>query len=354
MKKIYAVKLILTCSILALGLTIGAQPANLVAHYKFDETSDTIAADASGHGFNGNVHGTVNWVEGTIGGALELTATADGDVTLPAAKMGMTALNGSVALWMKCDVPTSIYTLFWGGDNTTGSGFGPELEMHIHIEQAVADIWTGGEVGFWVRATQNLHIFSDPEKGTSAGVPPVNPKLVSDTLWHHLAATWGAGNAQLYIDGEKIMEGTLSIAPDSIFPLSNMYIGRMAGGGRRFIGMLDDYRIYKGILHESVIRDLYNKVSSIDNHLVNDLTELITYPNPAAGKTTIRFKVPDYNGIKVSLLNLNGQVLDVLYEGSAVPGYNFVPFNADGYPAGVYMVKLQFGENTGYTKILIK
>ncbi len=356
MKKIYAVKLILTCSILALGFTIFGQKATLVAHYKLDETTDTIAADASGNGYNGNVHGTINWVEGKLGGALELTSAADGDVTLPAAGMGMTALSGSVALWMKCDAPTSIYTLFWGGDNTTGGGFGPELETHIHIEQAVADVWTGGEVGFWMRATQNVHLFSDPDKGTGAGVPPVNPTLVSNNEWHHIVATWGsmAGIAQLYIDGVKLMEGALTMAMDSIFTFSNMYLGRMAGGGRRFIGMLDDVRIYKGILNEIQISDLINPPNSVDDRLVNDLNELTAYPNPASGKATIRFRVPDYNSVKVSLLNLNGQVLDVLYEGSAVPDYNIVHFNADVYPAGVYMIKLQQGEHLGYTKILIQ
>ena len=154
------IKLIrLTCYALVLGLATVAS-ADLLVHYKLDETSGTVAADVSGNGFDGVVNADTNWVAGTIDGALEFTG--DTNVTLPGESMELFSDNGSVAFWMKADSATGIYTMFWGGDNLTGTGFGPENEMHVHIESAVEDIWAGGELSFFAIADPSAHIYSDP------------------------------------------------------------------------------------------------------------------------------------------------------------------------------------------------
>ena len=79
----------------------------------------------------------------------------------------------------------------------------------------------------------------------------------------------------MYIDGVKIVEKAYTSAN---FALSNMFFGQMLGGGRRFIGLMDDARVYKGILTQFEVEDLYNKVTYIDNHIANDATQLSTYP----------------------------------------------------------------------------
>jgi hypothetical protein len=55
--------------------------ADLLVHYKFDETEGSFAADASGNGYDGTVE-EANWTTGHMDGALEFTGT--GFVTLPA------------------------------------------------------------------------------------------------------------------------------------------------------------------------------------------------------------------------------------------------------------------------------
>ena len=243
---------LLTCFILVLSLATIAS-ADLLVHYKLDETSGTVAADASGNGFDGTIDGGTNWSGGRLDGALEFTGT--GYVTLPAGEMGLFSDNGSVVFWMSADVPTGIYTMFWGGDNITGGGFGAENEMHVHLESEVADIWAGGELSFFAIADPNVHLFSDPDKGTDPATPPVNPWLLGDTYWHHVAATWSdaSSSIKLYIDGELITEAEYI---STAYPLNNIFLGQMAAGSRYFVGMLDDVRIYSNALTDQEILDI--------------------------------------------------------------------------------------------------
>ncbi|MGD2095910.1 MAG: LamG domain-containing protein, partial [Phycisphaerales bacterium] len=231
----------LTCFVLVLSVA-GNASAQLIAHYKLDETGGTVVNDSSGKDNHAEVGGDPVWTEGLKDGALEF----DGDdfVTLPAENMGLRSDAGSVAFWMKMveeDVE-GINTIWWGGDNTTGTGMGPENEMHIHVESAVTDVWIGGEICFRVKHTEPLtHLHSDPEKAGAddPGAEPNNPILVNTGRWHHVAGTWGddEGTIKLYLDGELLQQADYD--PIS-YPLSYMYLGQMAAGNRMYTGLLDE------------------------------------------------------------------------------------------------------------------
>jgi hypothetical protein len=237
----------LTCLVFILGVA-GNASAQILVHYKLDETSGAVASDISGKGNDGTIDGDPNWVAGWMDGALQFDGSLS--VTLPASKMGLRSDAGSVAFWMNMtEVAGGINTIWWGGDNTTGGGMGPENEMHIHIESPVANIWEGGELCFRVLHGPLVHLHSDPEKGDASvpGNPPVNPVLMNDGQWHHVTGTWGDadGNVNLYLDGNLLQQATYTTPS---YPLTNIYLGRMADGGRTYTGLLDDVQIYGGAL----------------------------------------------------------------------------------------------------------
>ncbi|KPK40238.1 MAG: hypothetical protein AMJ65_10780 [Phycisphaerae bacterium SG8_4] len=243
----------LSCLVLLLGLA-GKTSAQLLVHYKLDETSGTVAADMSGKGNDGVIDGAANWAPGWIDGALQFDGSLS--VTLPAGNMGLRSDTGSVAFWMNmAELMGGINTIWWGGDNTTGGGMGPENEMHVHIETAVADVWQGGELCFRVLHGPLVHLHSDPEKGDASvpGNPPVNPVLVNDGQWHHVVCTWGDadGNVNLYLDGSLLQQAAYTTPS---YPLTNIYLGQMADGGRTYTGLLDDVQIYGGALTEDEIQ----------------------------------------------------------------------------------------------------
>jgi hypothetical protein len=238
--------------------------AQLLARYKFDETSGTIAVDSSIKGNNGIIEkidedvagGDPNWVVDGINGCLGFDGNMD--VNLPAGNMGLRSDSGTVALWMKmAGVTGGINTIWWAGD-TSGSGFGPENETHIHIESPVADIWLGGEFGFYLRGDpNNVHLHSDPNKGDTAGNEPNSPNLVNDNQWYHIVGTWGNedGNAKLYFNGRLLHEIAYDWTNIS-YPFNRMFLGRMGGGNRPYIGYLDDVQIYGRALSEQEVQDV--------------------------------------------------------------------------------------------------
>ena len=108
--------ILLVCLVLMLSLVSNAS-AQLLVHYKLDETSGSIAVDTSGKGNDGTIEGTPSWVTGWLDGALEFDGSLS--VTLPAENMGLRSDTGSVAFWMNMvEVTGGINTIWWGGDNS--------------------------------------------------------------------------------------------------------------------------------------------------------------------------------------------------------------------------------------------
>lgn len=335
--------LFLTSFILLLSFLASAQvTTELLVHYKLDETDGLVAADTSGNGYDGTITATVTWTTGEIDGAVELTGAEHIDV--PYNALGMTAVQGSVSLWVKIATgdPSSIYTLFSASDTNTGGGFGPENEMHLVIEQPGTDVWTGGEVSFW--SPNNDHIFSDPDKfalGEGPGVPPVNPTLLNDDTWHHVAITWGGGVQTLYIDG--LLSCTSAYAADPAYPLKYITIGSMTGGGRATIGAIDDVRIYAGPLTVPEVDFIYNKLSSVKS---NPITQIDVYPNPVLN--TLNIKSAEQIG-QINIFDITGKSLLTRTDIGNEYHINFADFSS-----GVYFIQIQTVNGLELTKKIVK
>ena len=68
----------LTFLVLVLSLVLAGQvSAELVAHWKLDDGSGTVAIDSSGNGHDGTLMGDPQWVAGKSGGALEFNGSSD-------------------------------------------------------------------------------------------------------------------------------------------------------------------------------------------------------------------------------------------------------------------------------------
>jgi hypothetical protein len=75
------------------------------------------------------------------------------------------------------------------------------------------------------------------------------------TTWFHLAATWSATGAQLYLDGVPVgMPGTAEARSNS---LADLYIGTREGFDRSWFGLIDDVRIYDRAMTSAEVAALY-------------------------------------------------------------------------------------------------
>lgn len=355
MKKIYTLSLSLTLALLLLSVMAYGQLPELVARYALDEASGTVAADASGHGFDATVVGTEGWTDGTIDGAFAFDGATH--ITLPADVMGMTSNDGSVAFWMNSDgVLDDINTMFWGGDNTTGGGFGnaedTENELHVHLEGGPNEAWEGGECSFFVIAEPNTFVHSDVAKGNPPGNAPVDPLLLGDGEWHHIAATWGEGYVALFIDGAVMWDTTLY--NPRAYDLSNMVLGQMVNESRGFFGKLDDVRVYTGVLSSFEVEDLFNKVTTHTDQVLESENDLSIYPNPASSHASLHFSAEAGQHVSVNLYSLAGALVGNVYEGISASGENVIQLPVADYANGLYMVKLQIESKISYAKFVVQ
>jgi hypothetical protein len=317
--------------------------AQLLVHYKLDETAGTVASDSSGKGNDGTLSGDPQWAAGWADGALEFNG--EDAITLPADRMGLRSDAGTVAFWMNMsEITGGINTIFWGGDNTTGGGFGPENEMHIQVEVPVADIWIGGEFGFYLQGDpNNVHLHSDPNKGDAPGTVPVSPILVDDGQWHHITGTWGNedGHAKLYFDGQLLHDIPYDWTNIS-YPLTNIYLGQMADGGRTYTGLLDEVQIYGGALTADEIQtvmagsEILNFKAALPEPAdqVTDVprdTVLSWMPGDRADTHNVYFGTNFDDVNEASITNWQKALVSQNYEGTTYDPPDLLEFNTTYY-----------------------
>jgi hypothetical protein len=99
--------------------------------------------------------------------------------------------------------------------------------------------------------------------------------------------------------------------------------------------------------------DMIPEETSVKEKYLDDYS-MHAFPNPASGIANIRFLAAEPGDATVTLFNLTGQQVQVLYDKRAKAGYNFVSFDTGEYPAGIYFAILQIGEHTLTTKLCIE
>ncbi|WP_066310823.1 GH92 family glycosyl hydrolase [Bacillus sp. FJAT-29814] len=201
-----------------------------VLSLSFDESSGTVAKDASPYGHNGTLNGSASFTQGKYGNALKLNG---GYVEIPTS----TLLNGddefTIGLWVNLPNPSADQKLI--GNTPIGSGYVLGIQGGLYPE-----MWdtSGSRFSF--------------NKGTI----PANQ-------WTHLVLTWKQNGKVIgYINGEEVMN--ISAGPNPIAPTNRpIIIGGAPWGptGLQTIGLVDEVKIYKQALTPEQVKQLYNSNS---------------------------------------------------------------------------------------------
>ncbi|MBN2133856.1 MAG: LamG domain-containing protein [Sedimentisphaerales bacterium] len=194
---------------------VGLARADLVAHWRLDETSGNVAVDDSGNGNDGTLRGDPQWVAGRIGGALEFDGTGDYVDCGNDAIFDITE-EITLAVWVNAnDMLNGEHNHWLGkGDNT----YAIKHQSGNNIEFFIYD-------GDWHSINYTTDIGS------------LNGE------WHHMAGTFDGTEMKLYIDGEEA--DTLAFSGSIGTATHNVTMGENSQAtGRFFDGMLDDARIY--------------------------------------------------------------------------------------------------------------
>ena len=200
---------------------------SLVAHWTFDESSNTNVPDATGNGNDGRMFGNPvpERVAGVFGNAMEF----DGQNHIRVADFPAPQ-RGTILFWMKrLKITSSIQRIMGSHD-----GYEVKLSADNRLNN---DIFAPGNSGF-LRSHQ----------------------AITDSNWHHVAFTFDSSTdiSEIYINGQLDVRD--SNATGEVLGRVTMLLGHQNefSGSQHFQGVLDDVRVYDTVLSASEITALKN------------------------------------------------------------------------------------------------
>jgi DUF1680 family protein len=216
-----------------------SSPPEFAVWHRFDETSGTDAADATGHGRTARLVGGATWTAGRGGGAVAFDGK-DGYVRL-ADDLLAGASAYSVVTWVKLDgKPEPGARLFDFGTGQTAYMYLTPRTDDGKLRYAITTLGGPGE----------QQIDSDP---------------LPTGRWVHVAVTYRDRTAVLYVDGKEVGRETNLYSEPRYFSnhIRAAYIGKSQYGTDPYLkGEIDDFRVYGKTLTSTEVAALARPTSS--------------------------------------------------------------------------------------------
>ena len=216
----------------------GTAEPNLVAFYRFNETSGTTANDYSGNGYNGTVGSSSGWDSTGFYGNGCLYFNGTFNVAVPDAVVSGLSDEVTVSLWVKSDDPgTYANALFWGVDSSYNRVLGVELPGGYN-----SHLWF--HAGYGSGSWDTYPYYNIANVVTFRG------------QWNNFTFTKdaSAGQMKIYING--VLIGTLTGMTKTMENIVDFVIGTSWDGTWAFQGRMADFRLYDRVLCEEEIADL--------------------------------------------------------------------------------------------------
>jgi hypothetical protein len=214
-------------------LYAGSSPQNYdqtcVMYLKFDENMGT-AADSSGSGNTGTLHGTTTWITGNFASALLLDGST-GYVSLP--NLGLT--SGTVDMWINPTTLTGDQRLF-----SQASGASTEAGQ-IALNQSSGEsgsLWVY-DGSAWQRLSANGSVLANQ--------------------WNQIVVENNGSTATDFVNGIQQLTATANFAfSGPTVSLGGKFLGTTGG---YFNGAVDDFRVYSRTLAPEEVYDQWKQGS---------------------------------------------------------------------------------------------
>jgi hypothetical protein len=198
---------------------------DLLGHWTCDDVQGPWLRDASGHRRHGRMTSPMKQVEGWVGKALEFEGQAFVDFT-DAPDLNLVEAM-TLALWV---CPKRVGSMRLIDKGPVGGSDGYLLDTH---------------------PTNNLRVITRAGSMTCKEALPVGK-------WSHVAATFGQRTLRVYLDGRQIAE-TANLGATLTATAVPLRLGADSEGGSRFVGLMDDVRIYRRALSPDEISKLADR-----------------------------------------------------------------------------------------------
>jgi hypothetical protein len=202
----------------------------LLVYWSFDERDPAVAHDNSGHGTDASLVGAT-FTTGVRGSALQLDGS--GHVEAPTLDAAAFPRSGTFSIWFKWDHPaneTSVDRAILDEYDTTRS--------HVFFRHPIGSM-NGDDLQIAGQASSSDYVFA-------------YDFAVPRDSWHVATFTWDEleKRSRVYLDASLAQDapylGNTAFAPN----------GERCRIGARFIGALDEIRLYSRVLSESEIAAL--------------------------------------------------------------------------------------------------
>jgi hypothetical protein len=187
---------------------------SLVARYSFEDPDGVIALDSSGHAHDGLLTGGTFVPDGVRGRALAMNGT---DALLVDSLAGAAfPRTGTLSIWLRYAFTADPLT------QAIFDTYDPQ-RSHLFVRR-VHDVTTG-DLQVALQAADGGYTFD-----TRA--------LPKENAWTHLVVTWHEveKTAACYVDGKQVLK--------SLYALPFVPTGQVFRMGERFVGALDEVRLY--------------------------------------------------------------------------------------------------------------
>lgn len=230
--------LVCVCLIVLGDLPVAAETRDgLIAHWTFDELVAGTFADATDMGLAAYAEAGVSIEDGVLGAAVWLEGQSV--IRVRASQVFRDLPGITISAWVKPRQLSGYREIFRKEDGTrrilfSFQGNGRILSLGLQTEG------TGYQ-----------------ELDAS-----IDPAMLTDGQWHHVAGTYDGERMNVYLDGLLIGSQTRSGRIVS-GGAADAFIGSQGGTGEYFQGAIDDLRIFKVALTPEAIARLYEEVFSV-------------------------------------------------------------------------------------------
>jgi RHS repeat-associated protein len=213
--------------------------AQRVAYWQLEESASPWS-DATGHGHSLALEaGSVTSIAGKVGNGLNNASNSTSLQTASHADFNFTRDEGfSIEAWARTGNTDDVWRMMFGRRGPSGSTV------------IRAGHWQEGMV-FSVRTstmqTKELWL------GSSTGLPQVN-----DGQWHHWVFLLNSSHMAVWMDGVQVANEAHNLTSGDFSASTPFYLFRENNEVNRWLGDLDEFAVYRGVLSEAEILDHYN------------------------------------------------------------------------------------------------
>ncbi|UCE64966.1 MAG: T9SS type A sorting domain-containing protein [Candidatus Zixiibacteriota bacterium] len=168
---------------------------------------------------------------------------------------------------------------------------------------------------------------------------------------------WSSDHTEnkLYTNNNRVHCWTFRFAVDSMNLAQVVPLDTTADpySGSLLFGLGDGYTSFVPVFIPGAIS--YGITSDIENErqIPGEFALYRNYPNPFNATTTVEFALPEETEIELSIYNIVGQKVAVIYEGVKPAGMHTATWDAGKYPSGVYFARLESGAGSRAIKMLL-